>query len=109
MIHDPSSAGFIMATSTLQPEQMQASQRGGVPPWLFVVFFLSGISGLMYQVVWVRMLSRILGNTVYATSTVLAAFMAGLALGSYLMSRRADHAGRPILWYALLELGIGLS
>jgi spermidine synthase len=77
--------------------------------WLYFLFFLSGISGLMYEVVWVRMLTRILGSTVYATSTVLAAYMAGLVLGSFLMGRVIDRARRPVVWYALLELGIGLS
>lgn len=48
-----------------------------------LLFFASGISGLMYQVVWLRMLSRLLGVTIYATSTVMAAFMGGLALGSF--------------------------
>jgi spermidine synthase len=81
----------------------------GLIPWLYLLFFLSGVSGLMYEVVWVRMLTRILGSTVYATSTVLAAFMAGLVLGSFLVGRWIDRARRPIAWYALLELGIGLS
>ncbi len=68
--------------------------------WLvYFLFFLSGISGLMYEVVWLRMLSRILGNTVYAASTVLAAFMAGLALGSFLIGQFIDRARRPLLWY----------
>jgi spermidine synthase len=77
--------------------------------WFYLLFFLSGISGLMYEVVWVRMLTRILGSTVYATSTVLAAYMAGLVLGSFLVGRIIDRARSPIFWYALLELGIGLS
>jgi spermidine synthase len=77
--------------------------------WLYLLFFLSGISGLMYEVVWVRMLTRILGSTVYATSTVLAAFMAGLALGSWLAGRHVDRVRLPLALYAALELGIGLS
>src|SRR5581483_11002796 len=85
------------------------SQAGASLGWLYVLFFLSGISGLMYEVVWVRMLTRILGSTVYATGTVLAAFMAGLALGSWLGGRLVDRARQPQRWYALLELGIGLS
>jgi spermidine synthase len=76
---------------------------------LAALFFLSGISGLMYEVVWVRMLTRILGSTVYATSTVLAAFMAGLALGSAVNARFIDRVRRPQRWYAVLELGIGLA
>lgn len=77
--------------------------------WFGALFFLSGISGLMYQVVWLRMLTRILGSTTYATSTVLAAFMTGLALGSLLAGRLVDRMSRPLRTYALLEFGIGLS
>src|SRR5206468_2949217 len=86
-----------------------ARESASVPAWLFVLFFASGISGLLYEVVWVRMLTRLLGHTVYATSTVLAAFMAGLAVGSILIGRRIDVSRRPLLWYALIELGIGLA
>lgn len=50
----------------------------------FACFLLSGATGLLYQVVWLRLLTPILGQTVYAITTVLAAFMAGLALGSLL-------------------------
>ena len=46
------------------------------------LFFLSGISGLIYEVVWVRQLSLIFGVSIYAVSTVLTAYMCGLALGS---------------------------
>jgi spermidine synthase len=77
--------------------------------WLYFLFFFSGISGLIYEVVWVRMLTRVLGSTVFATSTVLAAFMAGLALGSVLSGRFADRVKSPLRLYALLELGVGLS
>ena len=80
-----------------------------VPVWLYLLFFLSGTSGLMYEVVWVRMLTRVLGSTVYATSTVLAAFMAGLALGSYLAGRWIDRSVRPLAWYVGMEVGIGLT
>src|SRR3954453_2115205 len=81
----------------------------GVPVGLYVLFFLSGISGLMYEVVWVRLLTRILGSTVYATSTALAAFMTGLAVGSFLSGRFIDRVRRPLIWYMALELSIGLA
>lgn len=80
-----------------------------IPRWLWALFFLSGASGLIYEVVWVRMLTRVLGQTVWATATVLSAFMAGLALGSYLAGRGADRCRRPLLWYGLLEGGISLT
>lgn len=73
---------------------------------LGVLFFLSGVAALIYEVVWLRILVRVLGCTVYATSTVLAAFMTGLALGSYFFGKRADRVRRPLLLYAALELGI---
>jgi spermidine synthase len=70
------------------------------------LFLASGCSGLMYQVVWVRMLSRMFGVTIYATSTVVAAFMAGLALGSYLFGRYVDRQKEPLRLYGKLELMI---
>ncbi|MER3406740.1 MAG: hypothetical protein C4289_17545, partial [Chloroflexota bacterium] len=60
---------------------MVGAQRWLLLAALALLFFCSGISGLIYQVVWVRMLSLAFGVTVHAISTVLAAFMAGLALG----------------------------
>ncbi|MCG8468970.1 MAG: fused MFS/spermidine synthase [Gemmatimonadetes bacterium] len=74
---------------------------------LLVFFFLSGISGLIYQVGWVRQASLTFGVSVYAYSAVLAAYMIGLALGSYLMGRRIDRSARPLRAYALVEVGIG--
>lgn len=73
------------------------------------LFFISGISGLVYEIVWLRMLSRIMGVTIYATSTVLAAFMAGLALGSFLFGRLADRRNDWLRLYAVLELLIGCT
>lgn len=99
-----------MTPSTLELDARPTSSptRTGLH-WLYVLFFLSGISGLMYEVVWVRMLGRLLGSTVYATSTVLAVFMGGLALGSFLIGRFVDRSRRPLRLYALLELAIGVS
>lgn len=74
-----------------------------------LLFFFSGASALLYQVVWQRMLSTIFGVTVYATSTVLAAFMAGLALGGVLGGRAADRMRRPLLLFAAAEAGIGVA
>lgn len=75
---------------------------------VLVLFFLSGACGLVYEVVWTRHLSLVFGITVFATSAVLAAFMGGLALGSYLVGRWIDRHANPLRVYALLEAGIGL-
>src|SRR5437870_9457579 len=76
---------------------------------LLGLFFLSGMSGLLYEVAWTRMLHLLFGDTVLAVSTVLASFMAGLALGSFWIGRSIDRRPRVLGLYAGLEAGIGLS
>ncbi|HEV2123341.1 MAG TPA: hypothetical protein VGW38_11275, partial [Chloroflexota bacterium] len=78
-------------------------------PALLVLFFASGISGLIYELVWLRYLALVFGVTVYAVSTVLSAFMGGLALGGFLAGRVADRVTRPLRVYGILEIGIGVS
>ena len=75
---------------------------------ILLCFFASGVSGLVYQVVWVRELVLVFGATTFAVSTVLTAFMGGLALGSYYFGRRSETVERPLRLYGLLEIGIGL-
>ena len=75
---------------------------------MLLCFFLSGATGLVYEVVWTRMLILVFGATTFAISTVLTAFMTGLALGGYAAGRWVDRRSRPVLIYGLLELGIGL-
>ena len=77
--------------------------------WLLACAFLSGLAGLVYEVVWLREVGLQFGNTLSATGTVLAAFMAGMALGSVWLGRRAERTERPLGLYAGLEIGIGLS
>ncbi len=69
---------------------------------------MSGATALIYEVVWARMLTQIFGNTTHAIATVLAAFMGGLALGSYVLGRLADTRPNPFLLYGLLEGGVGI-
>ncbi|GAB4345588.1 MAG: hypothetical protein Kow0099_25980 [Candidatus Abyssubacteria bacterium] len=84
----------------------ERSQKAAV--WLlWISFFISGACGLVYEVVWTRMLTLTFGASVFAVSAVLTAFMGGLALGSYLFGRYADRSGNPARIYAFLEIGIG--
>ena len=76
---------------------------------LGVLFFFSGASALIYQVLWLRMLALVLGVTVYAASTVLASFMAGLAIGSAVAGRIADRVRRPLAWFGAAELLIAAT
>ena len=76
---------------------------------LLVLFFLSGISGLIYQVLWLRVLSLVFGVTIFAVSTVLASFMAGLAVGSFGAGKVADRLRNPLAAYGVVEVLIGLT
>jgi len=75
---------------------------------VLIIFFASGATGLIYEVIWTRMLTLVFGSTVFAVTTVLTSFMAGLALGSFYFGRRADEQTRPLRIYAYLEAGIGI-
>lgn len=72
------------------------------------LFLFSGLSSLIYQVIWTRLLVFVFGSTTFATSTVLSVFMGGLALGSFLAGNRADRVKKPLLAYGILELTIGV-
>jgi spermidine synthase len=85
---------------------ISADRRNAV--WVILLcFFASGMSGLVYQVVWVRELVLVFGATTFAVSTVLTAFMGGLALGSFYFGRRSETIARPLRLYGILEIGIG--
>lgn len=92
----------------LQSAVVRRPFSAGARILILALFFCSGISGLCYEVVWTRQLTVILGNTVYAVSTVLAAFMGGLALGSFLAGRFIDRRDDPLRVYAVLEILIGV-
>ena len=81
------------------------------PRWLISLIvtclLLSGVTGIVYEVVWSRYVSLLIGASTYAHTLVLATFMGGLALGNYALGRRADESPRLLRFYALLELGIG--
>jgi spermidine synthase len=97
--------------ATLAPAHSTTLNRIYPPKILKLVaacFFLSGATGLIYEVLWARMLGLVFGATTLAVSTVLAAFMGGLALGSALGGRLGSRIKRPVRAYGLLEIGIAL-
>src|SRR6058998_3628235 len=75
---------------------------------LWIFFFLSGATGLLYEIVWMRQLILVFGSTTHAVSAVLSAFMLGLALGSFGFGRAADCGVNLVRLYGLLEIGVGL-
>ena len=90
-------------------------------PLVYFLFFISGITALIYEIVWTRMLTLVFGHTVFSVSVVLAAFMAGLGLGSYLFGYAVDRLTEsnengsssgtktPLLVYGWIEILIFAS
>ena len=79
------------------------------PRGLFLLLFaLSGMSGLIYQVIWARQLTLVFGATSPAITTVLVSFMLGLGVGSHAAGRLTWRLGHPLRAYALIELGIAV-
>lgn len=87
--------------------------QGSAPRWLhtvlFTCFYLSGAAGLTYQVSWMKALGLVFGQTTYAITAVLCAFMAGLALGSWFWGRYVERARDALRLYGWIELGIAAT
>lgn len=71
------------------------------------LFLVSGATGLIYEITWMRLFGTVFGNTVLAASTVLTAFMLGLAVGSWLFGKLADRSRHPLRFYGGVEVAIG--
>jgi len=70
------------------------------------LFLVSGAAGLVYQIVWERLLELFFGVTMVSVTLIVGAFMAGLGLGSLLGGRLARQIKNTLLAYGLLELGV---
>lgn len=75
--------------------------------WLLLAFF-SGAAALLYQTLWIKQLSLVVGVDVYAVATGVAAFFCGLALGNFWLGRASDRTASPALLFAALEGSIAL-
>ncbi|MFN5579827.1 MAG: fused MFS/spermidine synthase [Akkermansiaceae bacterium] len=84
-----------------------ATEQGGGVVALLV--FISGFSGLIYQVLWMKQLGLLFGSTSHAAAATLAAFFAGLGAGSWWWGKRVTKVERPMRLYAWLEFGIAFS
>ena len=73
-----------------------------------ILFFLSGATGLVYELLWVRVLYQSFGSTIQSVTTVVAAYMGGLGLGAWLFGRITDRSPRPAALYGKLEIAIGV-
>jgi spermidine synthase len=99
-----------------RPFTVQEVSEGDEPladPWrvsiIYGAVFLSGFIALAYEIAWIRLLALVLGSSTYSFSLMLAAFIAGIALGSYLISRRIFPHADSYLLFGVAELGIAVS
>ncbi len=76
---------------------------------LYVLFALSGFSGLIYESIWSHYLKLFLGHAAYAQALVLMIFMGGMALGAWLVSRRSARSRQPLLAYSAVEAALGVA
>jgi len=73
-----------------------------------ILFFVSGVCGLIYEVLWIKLFSFILGNTYFSTSIIIASFMFGLFIGSYLVRVIILKNINTLAWYGVIEIFVGL-
>ncbi|MDX9663405.1 fused MFS/spermidine synthase [Pseudomonas sp. P5_152] len=95
----------VASKSTAIPAPHASAPALLIPALLLLV---SGAAALVYQVLWIKQLSLVVGVEVYAITTGISAFFAGLALGGWLFGRLADRLQRPVLLYAGLEVLVAL-
>ena len=80
-----------------------------LPRWAALCFFVSGAAGLVYEAVWSKQLSYVLGSSLHAVATVVAAFLGGLALGARFLGVPLARRPRRLRAYAMLELGVAVA
>ena len=104
-----SPAARAAAETHSRPEDSRPLRRSRLELALLLAYGLSGAAALVYEVAWTRVLSLLLGSSVYAFSLMLAAFILGLALGSAIVSRFIDRLRDAVTGFAVAEVGIALT
>jgi len=74
---------------------------------LLIIFGISGMTALIYEIIWIRPLSLVFGTTTYAITTIVASFILGLALGSWIAGRFTDRLQNPLKFFASIQIAIG--
>ena len=77
--------------------------------FVIILYSASGFAGLMYEVMWLKELRLLFGNTTHAAATTFAAFFLGLVAGGHFFGERSGSLKRPLRTYAALEVGIAVS
>lgn len=94
-----------IATEAAEPQHEGGASIDRTALASIVLLFLSGVAALIYQILWTKQLTLIVGIEVYSITVAVSSFFAGLALGGVLLGRLADRFEKPFLLYAILEAG----
>lgn len=90
------------------PQQTKSEAIAKAPMWVIALFMVSGMAGLIYEVVYAKALAVTFGSTALASYTVLATYMGGMAIGAWLGGLVADRNRNPLMAYAFCEAAIGV-
>jgi spermidine synthase len=90
------------------PANSAASSERSFLPFLVLLFIGSGCAALIYEVVWLQMLSLVVGSSAISIGVTLGVFMGGMCAGSLLLSKYVDRKKHPLRVYAMLEAAIGV-
>lgn len=93
----------------MRPQRPEQGNPSAMPIAILILVFLSGVAGLMYEVLWMKQLGHLFGNGAHASAATLSAFFLGLGVGSAWWGRRTANMKNPVAGYALLETGVFVS
>src|SRR6266702_2455611 len=109
-------AAVLAIARSGEPAPLSAQPQSGTAPTgtyiarLFLAgAFVTGLASFVYEIVWIRMLSLVLGSSFHAFELMLSAFITGLALGGLWIRRRIDHIADPVRYAGLIQVVMGLA
>ncbi len=91
------------------PTTMGPARRLAGPHWILPLMLVSGANTFTYEVLWTRLLGHVLGGSIAAFSTMLAAFLGGIAIGSALAARYARSVGTALTGFVVTQFGIAVT
>ena len=98
----------VSAESRNQPPATQTSWRNRLTFLILAAALLTGFASLVYEIVWIRMLSLLLGSSTHSFELMLSAFIMGLAFGGLLVRKRADRAADPLALLGWIQIVMGV-
>ena len=77
------------------------------PCWILPIMLVSGSISFIYEVLWTRLLSHVVGSSIYAFATMLATFLTGIALGGWIGGWLTRYFRSPIVLFSIIQISIG--